>query len=57
MKVSDALAYYGSKYKIAKALNESGYVISHQAIYAWKDEVPELQARRLEEITKGELKR
>ena len=50
MKTQDAVEALGSKRAIAKVLD-----ISTQAVYGWGIIVPELQARRLERITNGEL--
>ena len=46
-----AIEYYGSTYKLAKALK-----ITPHAIYQWKEVVPIKQASKLERITKGALK-
>lgn len=51
MRKTDALTHYGSTTKVAKALG-----ISQAAVSKWGDIIPELQARRLAEITNGELK-
>ena len=54
MKPQDVIAYYGSVKRTSDALG-----ITHQAIYYWKkiDRVPVEWQYRLEEETKGELKR
>ena len=50
MKKQDAIRHYGSVRKLAKVLD-----ISPQAVYLWKKDVPELQALKLEKLTRGEL--
>jgi|JI10StandDraft_1071094.scaffolds.fasta_scaffold07502_15 hypothetical protein len=54
MKPKDVIAYYGSVARLAKAVD-----LTTQAIYYWKkvDRVPVEWQYRLEEDTKGELKR
>ncbi|NNM62421.1 MAG: Cro/Cl family transcriptional regulator [Steroidobacteraceae bacterium] len=53
MKFTDALEFYGSRNKIAKALG-----CTRQNITRWQyDGIPLLQQYRLEEITRGKLKR
>ena len=51
MKKSDAIAYFGNKIKVAKVLG-----ITAAAITTWGEQIPELRARQLEEITQGALK-
>ncbi|MER2492339.1 Cro/CI family transcriptional regulator [Catenovulum sediminis] len=51
MKKSDAIAYFGTQKKLADALG-----ISQPAVAYWGEEVPQLQAYRLEKITNGKLK-
>ena len=51
MKKNTAINYFGSNRKVAQALN-----ISDAAITAWGEQIPELRARQLEEITQGALK-
>ena len=50
MKTKDAAAYFGSEYKLAKALK-----ISQANITRWKTKVPEIWARRLHDMTDGKL--
>ena len=45
------LLYFGSGLKAAKALG-----ISHQAVYGWKDRIPERMAFRVHAKTRGKLK-
>lgn len=53
MELKDAVNYFGSANKLAKALG-----IARQNITRWvHDGIPELQKYRLEEITGGKLKR
>jgi transcriptional repressor of cell division inhibition gene dicB len=52
MTLIDAIKVLGSRNKIAQALG-----ISRQAITRWKYGIPEIQQYRLEELTKGKLKR
>jgi hypothetical protein len=52
MKLQDAIGYFGSRNKIAKALG-----VTRQAITRWRDGIPALQQYRIEEMTKGKLKR
>jgi len=53
MKFTDALEFYGSRNKIAKAIG-----CTRQNITRWAyDGIPLLQQYRLEEITGGKLKR
>ena len=51
MKKADAIQHFGNRRKVAQALN-----ISDAAITAWGEQIPELRARQLEEITQGALK-
>jgi DNA-binding transcriptional regulator YdaS (Cro superfamily) len=50
MKTQTAIDYFGSKIRIAQALD-----LSAAAITKWGDVVPELRALQLERITQGEL--
>lgn len=50
MKTENAINYFGSASKLAKALG-----ISRHAIYQWGDDVPELRALQLEKMTSGKL--
>ena len=54
MKPIDVISYFGSVARTSKALG-----LTHQAIYYWKkiNKVPVEWQYRLEEETKGELKR
>ena len=64
MKKIDILNYFGSgcstEYSkataVANAIARSGYSINPQAINHWGPVVPELHARRMDEITGGKLK-
>ena len=51
MKKSEVVAFYGSVRAAAKALG-----ISPAAISQWGEEVPELRAYHIQQITKGKLK-
>lgn len=51
MRTHDVLKYFGGYPNIAKQLN-----LTRDAVYKWGFYVPELQARRLEEITQGKLR-
>jgi hypothetical protein len=51
MKKTDIVEYFGNQTKIAQALG-----ITSAAVGAWKEQIPELRARQLEEITGGALK-
>ena len=51
MEKNAVINYFGSNRKVAQALN-----ISDAAITAWGEQIPELRARQLEEITQGALK-
>lgn len=55
MKKSDVLEHFHGVTATASALSKAGYPISKQAISKWPDEVPELRARQIEEITGGIL--
>lgn len=51
MKIQAAIDYFGSVENLASALG-----ITRQAVYQWEgEEVPELRAFQLEELTDGEL--
>lgn len=50
MNTSDAVAFFGTKTKIAKLLG-----ISKQAVSRWKDRVPLRQALLLEQASYGKL--
>ncbi len=51
MRKDKVVSYFGSNTKIARALG-----ITSAAVGAWKEQIPELRARQLEEITGGALK-
>ncbi len=51
MKKSDVLRYFGGALKTADTLG-----ISHQAVYNWKDRVPERMAYRIQTKSRGALK-
>lgn len=51
MKKNDAINYFGSSIKLAKALG-----LNKSAVSQWGEEVPELRAFQLERLTGGELK-
>lgn len=55
MTLEQALSHFGGGLNLAKALNEAGHSISHQAVYKWR-RVPLKRQRQIEEITRGELK-
>jgi hypothetical protein len=50
MKTSEAAAYFGSEYKLAKALK-----IQQSNVTRWRLKVPEIWARRLHDMTGGKL--
>lgn len=50
MKTSTAVAYFGSKAALARALK-----ISRQAVTDWGEDVPELRELQLEKLTDGAL--
>ena len=51
MDVKDAANFFGSEYKLARALK------IHQAnITRWQTKVPEIWARRLHDMTEGKLR-
>lgn len=52
MKTKDVIDYFGSVAKAAEALG-----MTHQAIYAWKDEVPPTRQAHVEAATKGRIKK
>jgi hypothetical protein len=51
MLVSDAVAHFGNRLKIAEVLT-----LSRSAVYAWDEMVPPLQAARLAEASGGALR-
>lgn len=51
MKTVDAVAHYGTKSALARALG-----ITPQAVSQWPDIVPAVQAIKLEQLTRGELR-
>ena len=51
MKKSEAILYFGSQSKLAKALG-----LQRASVSKWGDEVPPLRALQLEELTNGALK-
>lgn len=52
MKTQDVIDYFGTVAKAAEALG-----MTHQAIYAWKDEVPRTRQAHVEAATKGRIKK
>lgn len=50
MKTQDAIAHYGSREALARALN-----IDRSASYHWGEEVPLLRAYQLQILTNGKL--
>lgn len=51
MQKSDAIQYFGSAPKLARALG-----LTRQAIYQWPDTVPDLYQYKLAAITDGALR-
>ncbi|GAB6263939.1 Cro/CI family transcriptional regulator [Photobacterium sp. R1] len=51
MKTSEVVQFFGSKSKVARALK-----VHRSTVTNWGEEVPELQAYRIEKLTKGKLK-
>ena len=51
MQKNEVLEFFGNANKAAKALG-----ISRAAISQWGDEVPELRAFQIQQLTKGKLK-
>lgn len=51
MKLSEAVAHFGTEAEVARKLN-----IRPQAVYQWGDEVPMRRQYQLERMTKGKLK-
>ncbi len=52
MKTQDVIEYFGSVANAADALG-----MTHQAIYAWKEEVPKTRQAHVEMATKGRIKK
>lgn len=50
MSLQEAIEKIGSRYKIAKILNDHGFKITLQSVYDWEHVVPELRAYQLREI-------
>ena len=50
MKTKDVADHFGGMTEVARALK-----VSRQTVYAWKEDVPELWARRLHDLTDGKL--
>ncbi|WP_104002354.1 Cro/CI family transcriptional regulator [Marinobacterium lutimaris] len=57
MTKTEVLKHFGSQHELARQLTDAGYPISQPSISKWPEEIPELRARQLEEITGGALKR
>lgn len=55
MKTEDAAAYFVTKYRLWRALKRAGNSISFQAVYQWKENVPEEWAFKLSAISHGEI--
>ena len=51
MKTVDAIAYFGNKNRLAKALGITRCSVSH-----WGENVPALRAYQIEKLTDGKLK-
>jgi len=51
MKTEEAVKRYGSKYRLAQLLG-----ITRQAVGQWGDDVPELQALKLEKLEREMVK-
>ena len=53
MTLDEAIKYFGTGYKLCKVLG-----IHKSNITGWRNKgyIPELQQRRIEQLTKGELK-
>lgn len=52
MKTQDVIDYFGSVARAADALG-----MTHQAIYAWKEDVPMTRQAHVQAVTKGRLKK
>lgn len=52
MKKQDVIEHFGSVQQAAEALG-----MTHQAIYAWGDDVPASRQAHVELATKGKIKR
>lgn len=52
LKTEEVKTKFGTLYKAYKALNKAGHKISFQAVYQWKENVPEKWSDRIKEITK-----
>lgn len=52
MNMTDAVAHFGSKKKLADALG-----ISPSAVTMWGESIPELRQYQIERLTKGKLAR
>ena len=50
MNIKDAINYYGSRSKLARALD-----VTPQAINNWGEELPMLRQYQIEVLTKGKL--
>lgn len=55
MKKADVLAHFGTQKKVRDALRARGYQISQPSVSNWREVIPEVPARLLEEITDGAL--
>ena len=56
MLKSEVVKKYRTQTGVAAALTKAGYPLAPCSVSHWDDVVPELQARRLAEITRGRLK-
>lgn len=57
MRKSDVIKHFGSAANLRRALIAAGYGIARSTISEWDDEIPEVRAWQIEEITNGELRR
>jgi DNA-binding transcriptional regulator YdaS (Cro superfamily) len=51
MKKTEAIEFFGSKIKLAKALG-----VAPSAVTQWGETIPQLRAFQIERLTKGKLK-
>lgn len=52
MKMTEAIAHFGTKKKLAQALG-----ISPSAVTMWGESIPELRQYQIERLTRGKLAR
>lgn len=53
MTKTEAVTYFGNPYRVWRAMKDAGHKISLQAVYQWKERLPDDRVEQLTKILHG----